>query len=314
MGREEIKSRIASFPKWHYQFDLKGNLTPGPRSQRHILRRKHFFDPLLKVCGGSLKGKRVLDLACNAGFWSMAAIEGGADFVLGIDGRQMHVDQANFVFDVKEVDKSRYDFVHGNIFETDLRKFGTFDVVLCLGLIYHTSKHMELMEKISQVNKDICLVDTNLSRAPGSYLEIRHERLTRTTNSVDYELVMLPTKLAMVDLAKQLGYSVLILRPQFGGARQVSDYRTGFRRAFLCAKETNLASFSVPAERTSALNHVFVEAPMWLVHKLLIRPIRKLMPWQGLGRTLPGGGDGSPSPAARRGDLSGSSRGRQGRS
>jgi phosphopantetheine adenylyltransferase len=172
---------------------------------------------------------------------------------------------------------------------------------------------MELMEKISQVNKDILLIDTNLSRAPGSYLEIRHERLTRTTNALDYELVMLPTKLAMVDLAKQLGYSVLILRPQFRGARQVSDYRTGFRRAFLCAKETNLASFPVPAERTSALNHVFVEAPMWLVHKLLIRPIRKMLPWQGLG-PLPSGGGGAASPAGPRGDMSGTSKGRQDRS
>ena len=38
-----------------------------------------------------LKGKRVLDLGCNAGFWSLNAAEAGADFVLGVDGRQIQV-------------------------------------------------------------------------------------------------------------------------------------------------------------------------------------------------------------------------------
>jgi SAM-dependent methyltransferase len=311
MESEELKRRIASFPKWHYQFDLKGHLTPGPRSRRHILRKKHFFDPLVKLCGGSLAGKRVLDLACNAGFWSLTALEHGADFVLGIDGRQMHMDQARLVFETKEVDKRRYDFVLGDVFETDLRQFGSFDIVLCLGLIYHTSKPMELMERVSEVNTDICLIDTNLSRAPGSYLEIRHEGLARTTNALNRELVMLPTKLAMVDLAKQLGYSVAVLRPQFRGESQVPDYRLGFRRAFLCSKLTNLDSFPVASDRITLGSHVFVEAPMWLAHKLLIRPIRKLFPWQGLG-PVPGGEDATPSRTSR-GELSGTVPGRKDR-
>jgi tRNA (mo5U34)-methyltransferase len=51
----------------------------------------------------------VLDFGCIAGYWSLRAVQTGCDFVLGIDGRQMHIDQANFVFDVKEVDRSRYE-------------------------------------------------------------------------------------------------------------------------------------------------------------------------------------------------------------
>ncbi|MGH2699183.1 MAG: DUF1698 domain-containing protein, partial [Actinomycetota bacterium] len=58
----------------------------------------------MELCGGSLRGKRVLDLGCNAGFWSLEALDRGADFVLGIDGRDMHIEQAEFVFEVKEID------------------------------------------------------------------------------------------------------------------------------------------------------------------------------------------------------------------
>src|SRR5919112_3827379 len=178
MHNDEIKERIASFPHWHYQFDLNGNLTPifkNTHVKRHAQRKKHFFDPLVGLFGGSLEGKRLLDLGCNAGFWSLCAAQAGCDYVLGIDGRKMHVDQANFVFEAKEVETERYEFFLGDLFQTDLGQFGTFDMVLCLGLMYHTSKHVELMAKISEVNNDVLVIDTTLSMAAGSLLELRRE-------------------------------------------------------------------------------------------------------------------------------------------
>src|SRR5215208_6295472 len=162
MQDEEIKQKIASFPQWHYQFDLRGNLTPIFKKnhvKRHTQRKKLFFDPLVGLFGGSLEGKRVLDLGCNAGFWALSAAQAGCDYVLGIDGRQMHVDQSNFVFEVEEVERDRYDFLAGDIFGLDLRDFGRFHIVLYLGLMYHVSKPVELMEKISEVNEDVILID-----------------------------------------------------------------------------------------------------------------------------------------------------------
>src|SRR5918993_5573283 len=60
MQDEEIRQKIASFPRWHYQFDLRGNLTPihkKPRVNRHTQRKKHFFDPLVRLFGGHWKAK-----------------------------------------------------------------------------------------------------------------------------------------------------------------------------------------------------------------------------------------------------------------
>jgi tRNA (mo5U34)-methyltransferase len=255
----EIKQKIASFEGWHYQFDLNGNLTPirkSNRVNRHEQRKKYFFDPLVQLSGGSLAGKRVLDLACNAGFWSLSAADAGCDYVLGIDGRQMHVDQANFVFEVKEVEKDRYDFVAGDIFETDLRQFGTFDVVLCLGLMYHISKHMELMEKISEVNDDLLVIDTTLSMARGSFLEVQRQGPVSPMAAVDYPLAMKPTKQAMRHLVKAFGYSVVTLEPDFRNAEGEpdwsggGDFHIGARRAFICAKKTDLSRLAVETEPT----------------------------------------------------------------
>lgn len=256
MRDEAIREKIASFPRWHYRFDLKGHPTPifnERKAQRHPQRKAYFFDPLVQLFGGSLAGKRVLDLGCNAGFWSLCAVESGCDFVLGIDGRQMHIDQANFVFQAKEIEEDRHHFLAGNIFETDLRRFGTFDIVLCLGLMYHISKHVDLMERIDAVNDDVLVVDTALSRAPGSFLELRREPLDDPRNAVDHALVMRPTKQAVRDLAEEFGYSVVTLEPDFRNEKDEPewcgspDYRDGWRRAFLCAKKTDLSRLPVEA-------------------------------------------------------------------
>jgi tRNA (mo5U34)-methyltransferase len=254
MQGEDIREKIASFPRWHYQIDLKGNLTPVPHERlvkRHQRRKKYFFDPLVGLFGGSLEGKRVLDLGCNAGFWSLCAIEAGCDYVLGIDGLQMHIEQADFVFEVKEVARERYDFILGDIFMTDLHRFGPFDVVLCLGLMYHISKHVELMEKISEVNDDVLAIDTTLSLAHGSFLELRREPMEKFRNAVDRGLVMHPTKQAVRNLVEEFGYSVTALEPVFRNERGELEwmgrsFRAGRRQAFICAKKTDLSR--LPAE------------------------------------------------------------------
>lgn len=259
MRTEEIKKKIDSFPRWHYQFDLRGQRTPvgGDRLvNRHEQRKQHFFDPLVQLFGGSLKGKRVLDLASNAGFWSLCAVHAGCDYVLGVEGRKMHVDQSNFVFEAEDIEEQRYDFLLGDIFETDLRQFEPFDIVLCLGLMYHISKPVELMEKISAVNTDVLVIDSTLSKAPGSLLELGWEspEPNRYLNALDRGLVMKPTKGAICDLVEEFGYSVSVLEPDFrdeAGAprwRGALDYRDGARRAFLCAKATDLSTLSVRTE------------------------------------------------------------------
>lgn len=258
MKDKEIVQRINSFPYWHYPFDLKGHLTPLPKNldsyviveSRAFKREKYILDPVVKLYGGSLKGKRVLDLGCNSGFWSLGAIEKGADFVLGIDARSMFIEQANFVFEVKKVDKSRYKFIVGNILDIDFREFGTFDIVLCLGLLYHVNKPMLLVEKIAKANSDVFVIDTRVSNTSGSCMEILFD-YEGPDSYVDCKLVMQPTKRAVFDIVKAFGYSAVMLKPPFTHYEGVWDYRWE-RRAFLCAKKTNLSR--LPPELVEDIN------------------------------------------------------------
>ena len=246
MSELELRSAIESFPVWHYEFDFNGVKTPARHSSassnRHRQRARHFFEPLVKLAGG-LKGKRVLDLGCNAGFWSLKAIEAGADFVFGIDGRQMHVDQADLVFRAKGISPDRYHFVQGDIFAFDFSSEGPFDVVLCLGLLYHVSKTVELFEKIAAASSDLLVIETKVSLLPGAVLEMYHESLDDTRNAIDHELVLVPSRRAVAELAEQFGYTAILLPldtiSDFAG---MQDYRDGKRAAFICAKKTPVSS------------------------------------------------------------------------
>jgi len=269
MNNAQIIRKINSFESWFYQFDLQGNPTPASEKNRikHLQRAKYFFDPLVELLGGTLAGKRVLDLGCNAGYWSLRAIESGCDFVLGIDGRKMHVEQANFVFEVKGVEKQKYRFVQGNVFDVDFAKYGNFDIVLCLGLMYHISKPVLLMERISEVNNDILVIDTRLSRAPGAYLEVRHDDLDKKLSALDYPLVLFPSKLALFEIAQQFSYAVAMLKPRFENYTGALEYKYGFRRAFLCAKKTNLTNLTIKTERITVFTHC-MDVSMWLLREL----------------------------------------------
>lgn len=244
VNETELRERVASFPRWHYEFDLNGVRTPifsRGHVNRHEQRKKYFFAPLVELLGGSLAGKRVLDLACNAGFWSLSAIEAGAEFVLGVDGRQMHIDQASLVFEVKGVEPSRYRFATSDVFALDLADEEPFDVVLCLGLLYHVSKPFELMERISAWNTDLLVVDTRVDPSPGPYFRIRGQQVDDPRQALDRPVALHPSKAAVARLAREFGYrDVKMLRPRFTSWEGSGSYRKGNRRAFVCAKHTAL--------------------------------------------------------------------------
>ena len=242
--KDQIARRIKRFPRWHYLFNLKGCLTPVHKMSwvnRHLQREKYFFTPLVSLSEGTLAGKRVLDLGCNAGYWSLKAIENGCDYLLGIDARDMHVQQANFVFETLGVEKHRYQFISANVLEIDLQAFGYFDIVLFLGLLYHISKPVELMEKIAAVNSDILVIDTFLAEGGGSHLEIDFERTDDPRLAFDRELVLRPTCKAVFDMGEHFGYRVKMLEPDFNNYSGAEVYREGRRRAFICSKKTGLS-------------------------------------------------------------------------
>lgn len=254
LTKDEIESEIKRLARWHYQIDLGVVTTPIYAKElinRHQQRKRYFFDPLARA--GLFKGKRVLDLGCNAGFWALNAVEAGCDFVLGIDARPTHVEQANLVFGLRGVPPHKYRFVHDNIFTFQFGSCGgSFDIVLCLGILYHVCKPMELLEKVSEVNRDVLLIDSTVLNSNASVIELRHEPLEDPRMSADYELVFLPSPSAVHDMTAAAGYRCHTLEPRFDDWEGCDDFRGGDRYAFACAKRTDLTGLYDNITRTSS--------------------------------------------------------------
>lgn len=162
--------------------------------------------------------------------------------MLGVDGREVLIDQAKLVFEANEIAAERYRFEVANVFDAAFDPGGDFDIVLCLGLLYHVNRPVELMERIERWNTDLLIIDTDLSTRHGSAFEVKHEPTEHPRHSVDYELILWPTKQAVVDLVKTFGYQVAVLPPAFTTWRGSHDYYTGRRRAYICSRRTPLHS------------------------------------------------------------------------
>jgi tRNA (mo5U34)-methyltransferase len=86
-----------------------------------------------KVVPSDLTGRSVLDIGCNAGFFSIEMKRRGAARVVGIDSDPRYLAQADFAADVADVD---VEFRRMTVYEApQLNEH--FDLVLFLGVLYH---------------------------------------------------------------------------------------------------------------------------------------------------------------------------------
>ena len=135
----KLGKRIQSYGSWLYPFELGGVSTFGPdipEDLNHIRRisrrRKLFFDPMIK--SGFLKGKRILDLGCFSGYWSlMSLLEGEAAFVQCVDALPKAVEQAEFVFQSYQIEKTKYNICLADAYKVLETQRDKYDVILCLG-------------------------------------------------------------------------------------------------------------------------------------------------------------------------------------
>ncbi|MBV9769940.1 MAG: DUF1698 domain-containing protein, partial [Bryobacterales bacterium] len=110
-----------------------------------------------------LSGKSVLDIGCNAGFYSLEMKRRGADRVVGIDHDEVYLAQARFACKVAGED---IEFIKMSVY--DVAQLGEkFDVVLFLGVLYHLRHPLLALDLLHQhVCKDLLAMQSMLRGAP----------------------------------------------------------------------------------------------------------------------------------------------------
>jgi hypothetical protein len=108
-----------------------------------------------------LRDLRVLDLACLEGLYGLEFARHGAE-VVGIEGREAHVAKAQFAKEVLGLDNIT--FVLDDVRNLSASKYGHFDVVLCLGILYHLDvpDAFHFVEGIAGVCRRVAVIDTHV--------------------------------------------------------------------------------------------------------------------------------------------------------
>jgi len=126
-----IREEIQKLGKWFHNIELNGVKT----APDHFLgdypnvKFQMFADAIPK----DLTGKTVLDIGCNAGFYSIEMKRRGASRVLGIDSDEVYLNQARYAAKVSGVD---IEFRNMSVY--DVGSLGEkFDVVIFMGVLYH---------------------------------------------------------------------------------------------------------------------------------------------------------------------------------
>lgn len=138
LNKTDIQTRVdelAAVQAWNHNYALPGGVQTRPGTQvshgKNLVKLER-LKPLFEAIG--LRGKSVLDVGCNEGFFSLHMADEGAR-VLGIDIDEHRISKARYVQTLLGEGKDvRFDSL--DIYSREFKALDRFDLCLCLGFIH----------------------------------------------------------------------------------------------------------------------------------------------------------------------------------
>lgn len=169
LGPEEIRRRAQALGPWFHNIDLGGVQTaPDHFLGDYPAVKWHSF---ARAVPQDLRGRSVLDIGCNGGFYSIEMKRRGAARVLGIDSEEDYLAQARFA---AEVTGQEIEFRRLSVY--DLGVLGErFDVVLFMGVLYHLRHPLLALDLIHEHVADDLLVFQSMQRGSADIPPLRED-------------------------------------------------------------------------------------------------------------------------------------------
>lgn len=265
---DPITSRVAALGPWFHNIDLgNGHATKdysiGSEPSDHPRGTWEFVKRALPA---NLAGKSVLDVGCNAGFYSIEAKRRGASRVLGIDAEGRAIRQALMVRDILGLD---IEYRRMSVYAISPADIGTFDVTMALGLLYHCKHLILAVERLFLVTRGLAIVESEVlperrtwvSRTGrfGGVLSSLHPVAYLANNSAVRESVynwFIPSVSGLLAILTDVGFQDAALVSRFGGRALITAWNRGApdsasHPAFLSAelKALNAPGVCQPGER-----------------------------------------------------------------
>lgn len=158
---EVLQEQIAALGPWFHNLRLNGIETAPDHFLGDYPEAK--FAGFRHALPEDLTGKSVLDIGCNAGFYSLEMKRRGAARVVGIDSDERYLEQARFASEVVGAD---VEFRQLPVW--DVARLGErFDLVIFMGVLYHLRHPLLALDLIHEhVARDLMLFQSMQRGSP----------------------------------------------------------------------------------------------------------------------------------------------------
>jgi SAM-dependent methyltransferase len=176
--RSHILDRVKALRPWFHAIDLGDGITTKDLKDPSNLNAYHnnpvpLWDAIKDTIPANLYGKKVLDVGCNAGFFSFELHKRGAR-VVGIDTDQEVAPLASFIEQAQfcsQVLKADIRFYQRSLF--DMPETERFDMILFLGVFYHIENFCDALEKLNRlcVPGGLLAFESEISAKSGTFYD-----------------------------------------------------------------------------------------------------------------------------------------------
>jgi SAM-dependent methyltransferase len=206
--KEEITRRIDELgteQSWNHCIELPYGITTTASEQvshgKNLVKWSRIRE-FIEMIG--VKGKRVLDVGCNEGYFSLKLAESGAKEVVGVDADEQRIKKAKFVADVLGTSNIVYE--SADIFESGVEQYGHFDFMLCMGFLHRISYPYLAIRRLTGIS-DTILFEWKSLREGSFDLPIMKFCGGFSKDSNMYSgLYWLPSVQCVLDMLKSLGF------------------------------------------------------------------------------------------------------------
>jgi SAM-dependent methyltransferase len=201
-----------------------GRYTVADGQENHLRYLQRVLQAVADVVGKPLTETRVLDLACLEGGFSVEFALHGAT-VVAVEGRRSNLAKLEFVRDA--LGCSKLEVVEDDVRNVTRARFGTFDAVLCLGILYHldAASLEPFLRNLYELTTRLVVIDTHISLFGGEMLRIGEREYAGATQpehgetddsatvarrnwaSLDNRTSFYLTEAALLNLLSDLGFS-----------------------------------------------------------------------------------------------------------
>src|SRR5215470_10822626 len=150
----ELVRRIADLGDWFHNIELNGVQTAPNHFLGNFPQVK--WRDIASIFPQDMRGATVLDLGCNAGFYSIEMKKRGASRVLAVDVDDRYLNQARFAASVLGLE---IEFEKRSVYDAD-RIPGHFDFVLFMGVFYHLRYPLYALDKVIKKVKGALVFQT----------------------------------------------------------------------------------------------------------------------------------------------------------